>query len=71
MMSLFAISDGILDEINSMCARFWWGARDIERKMRWLSWEKLCLPKSYGGMGFPDLKVINQAFLAKKRNPIL
>lgn len=50
MMSLFAIPEGILDDINSMCARFWWGARGTERKMHWLSWEKVCLPKSLGRM---------------------
>ncbi|XP_048491644.1 uncharacterized protein LOC125492933 [Beta vulgaris subsp. vulgaris] len=25
MISLFALPEGILDDINSMCARFWWG----------------------------------------------
>lgn len=66
MMSLFSIPEGILNEINSMCARFWWGSRGTERKMHWISWEKLCLPKSHGGLGFRELKVFNQALLAKK-----
>lgn len=33
MMILAAIPVGILDEINNMCARFWWGVRGMERKM--------------------------------------
>ena len=37
MMSLFAIPECILNEINSMCARFGWGARGTEQKMHWIS----------------------------------
>lgn len=65
MMSMFHIPDGLLDELHSILARFWWGANGAERKMHWHSWESLCLPKSMGGMGFRDVKILNQALLAK------
>ena len=65
-MSYFKFLDSLCKELNSMTRNFWWGQKDKERKMASISWEKLCIPKSEGSMGFKDLKVFNLALLAKQ-----
>ncbi|XP_074313994.1 putative mitochondrial protein AtMg00310 [Silene latifolia] len=65
-MSLFAFSDGTIEELHSAVARFWWGSTDTHRKIHWMRWDKLCEPKEMGGMGFRDLRVFNQTLLAKQ-----
>ncbi|XP_023911364.1 uncharacterized protein LOC112022977 [Quercus suber] len=65
-MSCFKILDSLCDELTSMIRQFWWGQRGEEKKMAWLSWDKLCEPKECGGMGFKELKYFNLALLAKQ-----
>ena len=65
-MSCFKIPKSLCNELNSMTSSFWWGQKDRERKMAWVSWKKLCTPKERGGMGFRDLKDFNLALLAKQ-----
>lgn len=64
-MSCFKIPNNICEDIDSLCAKFWWGAAGKKRKIHWMSWKKLCLNKKRGDMGFRDISAFNQAMLAK------
>ena len=65
-MSCFKLLDTLCNKLNSMISNFWWGQKDKERKMAWISWKKLCTPKERGVMGFRDLKAFNLALHAKQ-----
>lgn len=65
-MSCFLILKGLCEEIEGMIRRFWWGQRQEESKIAWVSWAKMCKSKSNGGMGFWNFQAFNLAMLAKQ-----
>ena len=65
-MGCFLLPKGLLKDLEGMMSKFWWGQKMQERKVHWLSWSKLCMPKSMGGIGFRELHSFNLAMLAKQ-----
>ena len=65
IMSCFKLPNGLCEEMTGMVRQFWWGQVKNEKKVAWMSWERMCLPKEKVGMGFRDLKSFNLALLAK------
>ncbi|KAH1032787.1 hypothetical protein J1N35_044961 [Gossypium stocksii] len=56
------------DTLPKMMNSYWWGSRGDDRKeLHWSSWDKLCVPKRVGGLGFCDLYCFNLTMPGKQQ----
>ena len=64
--SCFKVPETICKKMDSIVNAFWWG-HDLEvRKLHLMNWNKICQPKSWGGLGLKKFNLLNQAMLAKQ-----
>lgn len=57
-MSVFLLPIELSKDIERTMNSFWWGCEgDRVRGIHWKSWERLCVPKKFGGMGFRRLRL--------------
>ena len=65
-MSCFKLPKGLIQEIETLIRKFWWGYGGDNRKIHWVRWERLCEVKEVGGMGFKEIEKSNDPILAKQ-----
>uniref|UniRef100_A0A803PYN0 DUF4283 domain-containing protein n=1 Tax=Cannabis sativa TaxID=3483 RepID=A0A803PYN0_CANSA len=53
-MSIFILPHSVTKEVEKLCRGFLWGWNGSRSKLHVASWEKVCLPKTYGGLGLED-----------------
>jgi hypothetical protein len=66
VFSCFQVPVANCDKMRATIANQWWGIEDGQKKLHWRSWEWLSTPKSFGGLGFRDLSLFNQAMLGRQ-----
>ncbi|XP_050211703.1 uncharacterized protein LOC126661865 [Mercurialis annua] len=67
VMNVFLIPLRLWEELERMLNSFWWGRDQTKKKgISWACWDKLCMPKKYGGLGFKKIREFNIAMLARQ-----
>ncbi|KAG7537667.1 Ribonuclease H domain [Arabidopsis suecica] len=64
-MSCFKLPLSLCKRIQSILTRFWWDDKPDKRKISWVAWNTLTLPKSEGGLGFREIEQFNDALLGR------
>lgn len=64
-MSAFALPKGCIKALEKLCNAFLWTGDIVKKANAKVSWGKVCLPKSEGGLGFKNLLVWNKVLNLK------
>lgn len=64
-LSFMKISAKVVKMVVPIQRDFLWGGVRGGRKICWVNWKRICQPKSKGGLGVRDVKIVNLSLLAK------
>ncbi|XP_057774898.1 uncharacterized protein LOC130993880 [Salvia miltiorrhiza] len=65
-MGVFSLPTSLTDEMERLMNTFWWGNKGgAGRGINWMIWERLCVDKKLGGIGFRSMQLLNIALLGK------
>lgn len=69
--SFFKVPKTVIKEMVRIQQNFLWGGSEDVKKMAWVRWSKICLPKEMGGLGVRNMEIFNTALLGKWRWKLL
>jgi len=65
MLSALLAPKGVLEQTRDIQRDFLWGKEETRNKWALVSWDKVCKPKSQGGLGLDDQEILCKALGAK------
>eukprot|EP00253_Pinus_taeda_P033490 PITA_33490 len=65
MLSTLPAPKGVLEEFRNIQRDFLWGKEEAKKKWALISWDKICKPKSHGGLGLDDQEILHKVLGAK------
>jgi hypothetical protein len=65
-MGVFKLPFSVCDDLTKLIRDYWWGVERGKRKTHWVNWHTMKRSKLQGGMGFRDMRLLNQALLARQ-----
>jgi hypothetical protein len=64
-LSYLKIPVQLWKKIRRLQREFLWGGRRGRKKISWIKWDTVCLPKKEGGLGVRDIRAVNISLLSK------
>ncbi|KAL5179850.1 putative ribonuclease H protein [Glycine soja] len=65
LLSFFKIPQKVVKKLISLQRNFLWGGDIDQKKIPWVKWTDLCLPKADGGLGIKDISKFNSALMGR------
>ena len=64
-MGVYQLYEGNFQALDTIRSRFFWQGTSKKRKYHMIRWEAPNRPKEFGGLGFIDVRVMNNCLLGK------
>ena len=64
-MQCFQLPTKVTNQLDRINREFFWKKSDSERGLKLIAWDKVCRPKTLGGLGLRKTGAINKAFQGK------